>query len=195
MIYDPGARLGQAKVAPCKNSVTSFEEIEAQAIALWKAEQSNDEPPARPLSANWGCVALRQNPSGGLPQGILDEWARRVSRQETRQGVKDYDPSRYKVNGGVASIDEKGLLGIPWPEKSIDGKPLDGFDLLLATATEPNPRRSCTVDEIAEAWNQQPDQAYYFHCNRRHDILTFQDDEIAARLDSDAMKALCPPAP
>jgi hypothetical protein len=63
--------------------------------------------------------------------------------------------------------------------------PLDGFDVLLATATKPTPdpttRDFPTVVDIATAWNARGD-ASYFHSNRKNGFYTFQDEEIAALL-------------
>jgi hypothetical protein len=187
MVYAPNSPLGQAKVAPCRNEITSFEDIVAQAAALWAAEQSKDRGagPGEPLSAAWGCVGLLPNPNSNLCDQLLDKWGERISRERASgTGARNYDPSRFAVNG-IAAIDEGGLLKFPWPERTDGGRPLDGFDLLLATATKPTPNSRTgdfpNVAAIAEAWNKAGD-ASYFHSNRKHGFVTFQDENIAALL-------------
>lgn len=72
-----------------------------------------------------------------------------------------------------------------WPTDGDTGRPLQGFDLLLMTATEP-----CLVDsqyapakEIAKAWRDDHfHNLNYFFNNRHFGITTFEDDEICAAL-------------
>ena len=40
MVYAPNTPFGQAKVVPCKNEIASFEDVVAQAAALWAAERT-----------------------------------------------------------------------------------------------------------------------------------------------------------
>jgi hypothetical protein len=187
MVYAPETPPGQAKVVPCKHDIASPEDIVTEAAALWAAEQSGDAgpPPAGSHSAQWGCVGLLPNPQGNVPNDLLEAWAQHVSAQRSgRNGARNYDPANYAVRGQVA-IDARGRLQIPWPCRSGTGQALDGFDILLATATKPTPDRTTRdfVDTaaIAAAWNQVGD-ASYFHSNRKHGFETFQDREIAALL-------------
>lgn len=58
------------------------------------------------------------------------------------------------------------------------------LDLLLATSNDPEPTYP-TVQEIANAWNREPDserRAEYFRQNRKNGIHTFQDHAIEERL-------------
>jgi hypothetical protein len=56
--------------------------------------------------------------------------------------------------------------------------------LLLATSNDPEPTFP-TVQEIADAWNHEPDnerRAEYFRRNRENGIYTYQDEAIEERL-------------
>jgi hypothetical protein len=159
MVYAPGTPAGRAKVVPCTNRVASLQDVVAQAAALWAAEQSEERepPPGQLHSANWGCVGLLPNPHRNLPSALLEQWAERVSGERpSGRGATNYDPAKYRVKG-QAAIDKRGLLQIPWPDRAENGETLDGFDLLLATATKPVPDSRtgefASVDVIAEAWN------------------------------------------
>ena len=101
------------------------------------------------------------NPHSKIPGHLLDEWAQRVSQEcSARNGAKNYDPAKYEVKG-LSAINHLGLLQIPWPQRSDNGEALDGFDLLLATATKPVPDPStadfASVAVVAEAWNASGD--------------------------------------
>jgi hypothetical protein len=187
MVFAPGDPMGQAKVVASQRHATSIVDILSQAKALWLAERPAD---ARPVpdqlhSASWGCVAMLLQPNGNIPSGVLDEWALQVEQEcSGSRREANYDPTAYRVKGRAA-IDKRGLLQIPWPDCSTTGMPLDGFDVLLATATKPTPDPATgdfpTVIDIATAWNARGD-ASYFHSNRKHGFHTFQDEEIAALL-------------
>ena len=77
-------------------------------------------------------------------------------------------------------VDGRGTLLIDWPHLTEGG--LAPLDLLLATSNDPEP--TCpTVQEIADAWNREPERRdEYFRMNRAKGIYTFQDDAIKQRL-------------
>jgi hypothetical protein len=187
MVFAPGGPIGQAKVIACQRGATSVTDILSQAEALWRAERPKDARPApgQLYSASWGCVAMLLQPNGNIPSDVLDEWARQAEQECSGPGrERNYDPTAYSVKGRAA-IDKCGLLQIPWPDCSMTGMPLDGFDVLLATATKPTPDPATgdfpTVVDIATAWNARGD-ASYFHSNRKNGFHTFQDEEIATLL-------------
>jgi hypothetical protein len=86
---------------------------------------------------------------------------------------------------GASAIDERGILQIDWPDGPDTGKPIEGVDILLATATRPTPDLATgdlpSAAELARAWNEAGD-ASYFRQNRKSGIHTFQDEEIEALL-------------
>jgi hypothetical protein len=115
-------------------------------------------------------VAILLPPNSKVPSNVLlGEWARQVAQEcGGPSRTSNYDPTAYGVKGRAA-IDKRGVLQIPWPDCSTTDVPLDGFDVLLGTATKPT-RDPTTGDfptalDIATAWNTQGD-ASYFHSNR-----------------------------
>jgi hypothetical protein len=187
MVFAPGSPMGRAKVVACRRHATSIVDILSQAKALWLAERPAE---ARPVpgqlhSASWGCVAMLLQPNGNIPSDVLDGWARQVGQEFSGPSrERNYDSTAYSVKGRAA-IDKRGLLQIPWPHCSTTDATLDGFDVLLATATKPTPDPATddfpTVVDIATAWNARGD-ASYFHSNRKNGFHTFQDEEIAGLL-------------
>jgi hypothetical protein len=94
------------------------------------------------------------------------------------------DHGRFSVLGASA-IDERGILQVDWPNDPDTGKPVEGVEILLATATRPTPDLATgdfpSVAEVARAWNEAGD-ASYSRNNRQSGIHTFQDEEIEALL-------------
>ncbi len=173
----PEDQLGQAIIVPCQREVYSPADLIAEAEWLWSAEEDEVPSlctlsPAQTISAKWkkggGCVALLRNPQSYVPQELLDGWADRVLREQ-----------HYNANDR-RRVDVRGTLLIDWPHLTEGGR----LDLLLAVANDPEPTYP-TVQEIAEAWNREPDKerkAEYFRRNREKGIYTFQDDAIEKRL-------------
>jgi hypothetical protein len=169
-------QLGQAIIMPCQREVSSPADLIAEAEWLWSAED-NKVPslcvlsPTQSISAEWGgCVALLRNPQSNVPQELLDGWAERVLREQ------HYNANERRL------VDGRGTLLIDWPHLTEGG--LAPLDLLLATSNDPEPTYP-TVQEIADAWNREPDnerRAEYFRQNRENGIYTFQDHAIEERL-------------
>jgi hypothetical protein len=63
---------------------------------------------------------------------------------------------------------------------------LNGFDLLLATATTPLPKLNDAghhdPSSIADALKANSVEAAYFTSNQQHGITTFQDEQIKSLL-------------
>lgn len=176
MVFSRLAPVGQAKLVPCSQTISSAGELIAEAQHLWKAEQPSAE--AGRIAASWGCVAVLTNPERMMPEEILKGWAERVAREPDYRNV-----SQTKAEGDLLSRD--GLLRIPWP-RLAGGGPVE-LDLLLATANDPritaaNPSYP-DVQTIANAWNRAGDHVEYFWKNLENEIRTFQDDEIRKQLN------------
>ena len=175
MVFSPSLSeeaYGHAIVAPCKS-----EELVGEAEWLWAAER-NEVRPGHRISADWGCVALLENPERRIPQNLRDEWTERISREPCYGRIFNTPVDEE------APASPSGSLTIPWPA-TLSGVPLD-FDVLIGTATSPTIIRGHFPDaqEIANAWNSPAGRQYvdYFHNNRENGIRTFQDAEIERRL-------------
>jgi hypothetical protein len=177
MVFSRLCETGQAKVVRCTHTVSSAEDLIAEAEHLWKAEQPGAE--AGRIAAHWGCVALLCNPERKIPEDLLKRWANRVGREP------DYGNVPQTLEEGCL-VGTDGLLHIPWP-RLVEGDAAVQLDLLLATANDPTltgpPPSYPSVETIANAWNDAArEYAEYFWNNIDSGIRTFQDDEIRTRL-------------
>ena len=173
MVFSRQCKLGQAKVVPCRSTAG---DIVDEAEHLWAAERN--EPPNHRISASWGRVALLSRSDRNIPQGILNAWAARVSREPSYGDVPQADGEGPLIIGGV--------LQIEWPTLIETDEPAP-LDLLLATATHPkfvgDPPQYPDPGTIAEAWRDDTGgHVSYFRNNRRDGIHTFQDDAISGLL-------------
>jgi hypothetical protein len=168
----PANELGQAIIMPCQREVSSVADLIAEAEWLWSAEDNkvpslSGVSPTQSISAEWGgCVALLRNPQSNIPQELLDGWAEHVLREP------HCNANQRRL------VDGRGMLLIDWPHLTEGG--LAPLDLLLATSNDREPKCP-TVQEIADAWNRQPDneaRAEYFRQNRKNGIYTFQHHAI-----------------
>jgi hypothetical protein len=176
MVFGNVTKLGQARVIPCRNSVTSVRSLIAEAEWLWTAEV-RDVPldngnPASRTGASWGCVGLMANPAVRLPKGLIEGWSCHFALENAGEKGSQY------------FVDTKGLLQSHWPESLAETETVQP-DLLLATTNHPTLTNGSfpTVEEIARAWNAEGyGSAEYFTKNRENGIVTFQDDVIATLL-------------
>lgn len=79
----------------------------------------------------------------------------------------------------LPTIGSDGRLNVSWP-RTPQGELVNDFDIILGTATKPNPvDERPNAYEIAESWAKQ-DKGYerYFFENVRHGIRTQEDLEI-----------------
>jgi hypothetical protein len=176
MVFSHSCELGQAKVIPFRNRVSTPQELIAEAQNLWMAEDKKKLSDR--VSGSWGCVCLLVRPDAEIPAGFIEVWANYVS------GRPGYDTIRQLQEEGA--LVEKGRLNIPWPVLINSGEPVP-FDLLLATATDPNgdemPRAYPSAENVAMAWARDAhNEVNYFWKNRDSGILTAQDEEIMKRL-------------
>ena len=175
MVFSRLCRLGWAKLVPCSHTISTAQELIAEAEFLWKAEQP--EAQAHRIASTWGCVAILCNPERRISHDLLREWANRVSREP------DYGRVSQTQEEGIL-VGSDGLLRIEWPRLAEGGAA--GFDLLFVTANDPRINASTpnypTTGAIAEAWNRASEHVSYFWKNIENGIRTFEDDEIRALL-------------
>ena len=169
----PPERYGWALVVPCRNPVTTKDDLVNEAKALWAAEQS-DKRPLGPLSASWGAVGLLTNPCHNGLDAIKEGWIQCIKKKKEDR-YKDF-PSK---KGEQPAVNSDGILTIPWP-CTESGDRVD-VDFLLATATVPT-LVYATPDTIAREWKREPKQQRYLDENRRYGITTADDYAIIKHL-------------
>lgn len=176
MVFSRMCPAGRAKLVPCFNTISTIEDLIAEAEHLWKAEQPRAK--AHRIATDWGCVALLCNPERQIPINLLREWAERIGGEDNYGNI-----SQTQEEGLLVS--DEGLLRIDWPRLVEGGAPAD-VDLLLVTANDPEITAAAPtyppVEIIADAWNRAGDHVEYFWKSIDNGIRTFQDDEIKARL-------------
>src|SRR5208337_3586118 len=151
MVFSRMCPAGQAKLVPCSNTISTIQDLIAEAEHLWKAEQPRAK--AHRIATDWGCVALLCNPETQIPVNLLRGWAERIG------GEDDYGNVSQTQEEGLLVSDD-GLLRIDWPRLVEGGAPAD-VDLLLVTANDPEITAASptypTAEIIAEAWNRAGD--------------------------------------
>lgn len=177
MVFSRLCDCGQARLVHCSRTVSSLEDLSAEAEHLWKAEQLNADPGR--IATDWGCVALLCNPERKISQDLLKAWADRVGQEP------DYGHVSQTQEEGIL-VSKNGLLQIAWPHLVEGGTPVQ-LDLLLATANDPEITATSPSypepETVANAWNAAASKhAEYFWRNLDNGIRTFQDDEIRVRL-------------
>lgn len=177
MVFSRKAGAGQAKVFRCVRAISTPADLNAEAEALWKAEQPGAA--SGRIASQWGCVALLCNPDRKVPEDLVKAWAARVGREPEYGRVT-------QTNEEGRLIDESGQILIDWPKLVDTGEPVQ-VDLLLVTANDPEisatrPNYPDPVT-IAGAWNAAASKhAEYFWRNAENGIFTFQDTEIRTLL-------------
>ena len=176
MVFSRLAPTGHAKLVPCAHTISTIDELIAEAEFLWKAE--HPDAAAHRIASTWGCVAVVRNPDRSIPEDLLRGWGEHVAREP------DYGRISQTRDEGIL-VSRDGLLRIDWPRLAQSGATAD-FDLLLVTANDPRITASSpnypAVQVIAEAWNRAGEHVAYFWKNTDHGITTFQDEEIRAAL-------------
>jgi len=165
---------GTAKLVSCSRTISTAQDLIAEAEHLWKAEKP-DATPHR-IASNWGCVAVlcNPNPERKIPDEILEGWSKRVAAEDRYGNVPQTEAEGPLITKG-------GLLQIEWP-RVVDGGAAAQPDILLVTATHPDlmgtPRCYPSVETIVRAWNSAGSHSEYFWKNTDSGIRTFQDDQI-----------------
>lgn len=168
---------GAALVVRAANACATPDDLVTEAQHLWAAERNKTEP--GPVSASWGRTGLLVNPESSVPASFLERWSSLPRRKRK--------PAPTGTGESPVIDEETGLGLIGWPTDLVTGRPLDGYDILLMTATVPTLQagRYPTPLDVAEAWiHDRGGHVAYFHNNRTHGITTFEDGEIERLLTS-----------
>lgn len=161
MILDSNAADGQALLVPCKAQICSFDQLVEEVEWLWAAEANAAR--SNNFYKKWGCVGAHFG-HNAIAAGVHDEWKIHFEAAEPFS---------------LPAIGCDGKLNAPWPSAQ-EGEPVRDFDIILGTATMPDPAQERpSPQEIAEGWAKQ-DKGYerYFFENVRHGIRTHEDLEI-----------------
>lgn len=163
MTFGTDDAFGQAVLVPCVTAIGDVAGLVAEAEALWRAEQPSAA--ANSIGAPWGCAGVlffAVNARGDWLAGWSNHFRLRASP--------------------VPPVDDQGILRIPWPVTTAEGRPAD-VNVILATATRAEAKQP-TPSEIADAWTSQFDgHERYFFENVRHGIRTPEDSLIWRRIE------------
>lgn len=159
MTFDDTGRKGTGVLVPCRATLTTPEALIAEAQELWNAEQPSVKLGL--VGARWGCVGVRFR-AEPPPHAWADAWSNHFREHTTK---------------AVAPVNDDGLLDIPWPEGA------EQLDLILATATDPEPTPVTAID-VADAWiHQSKGHERYFFENIVYGIRTPDDHAIWERIE------------
>lgn len=161
MILDSTTADGQGLLVPCKTEVSTFDQFVEEVQWLWAAE-ANDTRSDR-FHRNWGCVGAHFGPNA-ITAGIPDKWKTHFEAAKPAP---------------LPAIGSDGKLNASWP-RTLQDEPVSDFDIILGTATLPDPADTLpSARGIAAGWAKQ-DKGYerYFFENVRHGIRTQEDLEI-----------------
>lgn len=185
-------RLGTGVVVPARAECRGPEHLIEEAEHLWAAER--DTEAVGGICADWGKVMIKAHPTLPPEHMTLRGWQAHVKScgaAYTALPTATDESSILDHTTGTASFD--------WPTDVESGLALEGFDVLLMTATKPtlNEGEYPTVDQIAQAWRADENgHVVYFHNNRHHGIATFEDARIHELLTNrPPNQALQPTAP
>ena len=162
MILDSNSADGQGLLVPCKAHICSFDQLVEEVEWLWAAE-ANKACRTKKFHKKWGCVGAHFG-QDAIAAGIHDKW--RIHFQSAKPAP-------------LPAIDCVGKLNVPWPS-TLQGEPVKEFDIILATATMPEPKDDRPdAQQIAKGWIcQNGGHERYFFENVRHGIRTQEDLDI-----------------
>ncbi|HRO45942.1 hypothetical protein [Agriterribacter sp.] len=175
MVFDNDHELGQGLILEFQQPISSFEDLEKQAIALAIAEGIYKSENRRIIST-WGAVGLLINPQLKKNDFSKFEFISKKWRDIYHTYNKTFNAKEYKrAESLTPPIDEYGLLTIKWQDD------MNKFDILLATPVIPDPKDPLTAKQIADKMIEKRYDTY-FKSNIAHNIRTTQDKEIAENL-------------
>ena len=122
----------------------------------------------------WCCMGLLTNPKTVIMEtekALITQWRENVSEQGT------LDISQFKIGREKPCIDKSGRLSLNWlsPVDKKDAEILNGYDIVIATATKPTKYPS--IKELSEKVKADT-KRYYFIQNYKFGITTFQDIQV-----------------
>lgn len=162
----PSTEFGKGIILPFKKTIRNAKILESQAFAmasaegLWKKNGSS-------LNKSWGTVGLLINPNLKKNKNleiITERWTKIYQEYE-------FDNTDYTIDNESEIIDKNGFLKMDWTDE------MNEFDFLIVTLTVPKPKSLLNGREIYKRMNESGYNEYFLN-NQKHNILTFQDDEI-----------------
>ena len=162
--------FGQAMILPLKESIKNARILEKQAFALASAEGLWKNSGAS-LNKSWGTVGLLINPNIEVSRSleiIKERWTKIYQEYK-------FDNTDYTIDNEPAIIDKNGFLKMDWTDE------MNEFDFLIATLTVPKPKALLNAKDIYDRMNESGYNEYFIN-NQKHNILTFQDEEIISGL-------------
>jgi len=170
--------VGTGWVLPIRAEINSFNDLKVEAQKMGKVEGFNG------LSNNWGSVALLLNPNKEIDNSIRTEWTKLMSSK-----ISNHSLLIKKLKSEKSPIDSSGFLTIRWPEEVTPKNKIEKLDFLIATVTSPKliKGRYPTAYQIADAMKKAKYYNYFLR-NRKHGIITFQDERILRRIPKTGLK-------
>ncbi|MEQ5790657.1 hypothetical protein J4E06_06320 [Muricauda sp. NFXS6] len=167
---DKEKELGIGKFMEFQRQPRQPQDLIDEAMALIKAECMATQLNFSVFNWKWGTVGICLNPKilekneGGF-QSFLNLWRNKYG---TKKPLK---PSEFKVGAEEEIINDGGVINLRWPEE------LDKFDYYITTLTKPELSIYPSSKEVAQVMTDSHDETY-FRNNRKHGIITFQDEAI-----------------
>jgi hypothetical protein len=167
MVFDGALseeQYGVGKFCPFKKETTSWDDLNKEVTLLSVAEGMKGDFIAG--NSAWAVCSILFNP--GIDQEVRDflltKWKLNLENNSTAF-------KNIVLHHSDFAISKSGEFSFPWPEG------LNDYNFIIATATRPRLREGIaelTVDEISK---HIPNR-HYFLPNRKHGIITYQDEEI-----------------
>jgi hypothetical protein len=164
MTFDGEGGTGRAALVPCREVVSTVDQLKTEARELWRAEAR--EPRSGSIGASWGCVGALFGRDAA--ERLAAGWSGWFRESGTRP---------------VAGVSATGILGVPWPA----GAEESDIEVILATSTVPTLPRAA-AQQMAAGWIAKGGEEYFFR-NVEHCIRTPDDHAILGAME--AARAEC----
>jgi hypothetical protein len=165
-------KKGFGYIVPFKTRINNKDELLCEAIALSAAEGMKGN-----FVRNWGVLTYLINDSI-----VNTKQKNEIVRLFRQKKSTTFDVNEYKVDKERSCVSKSLKLDINWvaPVLENDKHKVDGFHLLLATATKPD-KIIPTYDKIAQTILGDTKRKYFIN-NLTNGIITYDDFEIAKLL-------------